>query len=111
MARKGFTKLEFLNVKAMMVSCTTVMRIRTTFFPQKGDLTAKHLILKRTLMTWNFVVTVLVTVIQTETRKSPKVRLFWKSQQLLHQQCQMYSQHSNKGLYGSMLTSMTSSLD
>ena len=34
-ARKGFTKLEFPNVKAMIVSCTTVMRIRTMFFPQK----------------------------------------------------------------------------
>jgi len=62
------------------------------FFQQKNDLTANHnhLILK-TLMTWNFIVTVLATVIQTERRKSPKVRLFWKNQQLLHQQCQIYS--------------------
>jgi len=33
MARKGFTKLEFLNVKAIIMSCTPVMRIRTMFFP------------------------------------------------------------------------------
>jgi len=81
------------------------MRIWTMFFPQKSDLTANDLILKKPL------VTVLATLIQTETRKSPKVRLFWKSQQLLHQQCQMCSQHSNEGLYGSMLTRMNNSLD